>query len=923
MFKKTSLGVKLVLAFLAVGIIPFAVVSIFSLLKSSEALSNQAFGQLMSMRGVKKAQVATYFAERQGDLGVLVETVGAWRREAFAKLEAVQEIKKAQLLDYFETMRTQLRILKDDPYVSTALFELDLAYKDAGNRVGTLEWEELARKYDGRLKDVTTDNGWYDLFLISKDGDIVYTVAREPDLGQNIPGSELKDTPLGQAYARAKALSGDEVAFADLAPYAPSAGAPAGFMMAPMKDASGTLSGYVAFQLPLDKINEIMLRRNGLGRTGESYLVGPDGLMRSDSYLDKEGHSVTASFKNGTKVETVAVKQALAGKDGQEVIIDYNGNPVLSCYGAVELGGGVHWAMMSEVDVAEAFSPVDEKGQEFFAKYTQMYGYYDLFLVNPDGYVFYTVAKEPDYQTNMVSGQYADSNLGRLIRKVLETRQPGLADFEPYAPSKGEPAAFMARPVVHEDKVEIVVALQLSLESLNNLMQQRDGMGETGETYLVGPDKLMRSDSYLDPANHSVKASFANPSLGRVDTEASRDALAGRTDARIIIDYNGNPVLSAYTPVPVGDATWALIAEIDEAEAFAAVNMMRWLVGIIAVVGVAGIISLALLITRSITKPVNRIIEALNSGAQQVASASGQVSAASQSLAEGASENAAALEETSSSLEEMSSMTRSNADNASQANSLMEVTRGTVVRAGESMKEMTRSMEEIASAGQAIGKIIKTIDEIAFQTNLLALNAAVEAARAGEAGQGFAVVADEVRNLAQRAAEAAKNTAELIEGTIRKINHGNELVKTTDEAFSEVTANANKVGELIGEIAAASREQSQGIEQINTAMGQMDTVTQKNAANAEESASASEELNAQAESMHDAVAELVRLISGAKGELGALDTEVARKRIPAQPPQPVREGKRPAVVIPAPAKSRGRVVKADEVLSRNGDFDDF
>ena len=178
-----------------------------------------------------------------------------------------------------------------------------------------------------------------------------------------------------------------------------------------------------------------------------------------------------------------------------------------------------------------------------------MYGYYDLFLINPDGYVFYTVAQESDYQTNMVNGKYSSSGLGILVRKVLEKKEFGFADFEPYAPSNDEPAAFIAQPVLHQGGVEIIVALQLPLEGVNNIMQERTGMGKTGETYLVGEDKLMRSDSFLDPENHSVIASFANPNLGSVDTEAAREALAGTEDAKIVIDYNGNPVLSAYTPI--------------------------------------------------------------------------------------------------------------------------------------------------------------------------------------------------------------------------------------------------------------------------------------------------------------------------------------------------------------------------------------
>lgn len=277
---------------------------------------------------------------------------------------------------------------------------------------------------------------------------------------------------------------------------------------------------------------------------------------------------------------------------------------------------------------------------------------------------------------------------------------------------------------------------------------------------------------------------------------------------------------------------------------------------------------LAFFITRSITKPVNRIIKTLNEGAQQVASASGQISSASQQLAEASSQQAASLEEASSSLEEMSSMTRQNADNAKEADTLMADTSRVVDQANASMGELTSSMQEISKASEETSKIIKTIDEIAFQTNLLALNAAVEAARAGEAGAGFAVVAEEVRNLAMRSAEAAKSTAVLIENTVRKVEDGLDTVSKTNEAFSEVAGGAKKIGELIGEIAAASEEQAQGIEQINTAVSQLDQVTQQNAANAEESAAASEQLNAQAGEMEGVVHQLVAIVKGSGNHVG-------------------------------------------------------
>ena len=263
-----------------------------------------------------------------------------------------------------------------------------------------------------------------------------------------------------------------------------------------------------------------------------------------------------------------------------------------------------------------------------------------------------------------------------------------------------------------------------------------------------------------------------------------------------------------------------------------------------------------------INRPLSRAIGHIEAASAQTVSAAGEISSASQSLAEGASEQAAALEETSASLEEMSSMTKRNSENANQANDLAKQTRSSADKGAAEMQQMSAAMEAIKSSSDDIAKIIKTIDEIAFQTNILALNAAVEAARAGEAGMGFAVVAEEVRNLAQRSALAAKETAGKIEGAITKTGQGVEISSKVAERLNQIVAKVRQVDELVAEVAGASREQTQGIGQINTAVGQMDKVTQSNAANAEESAAAAEELNAQASTMKQSVIELLHLVGG-------------------------------------------------------------
>ena len=487
----------------------------------------------------------------------------------------------------------------------------------------------------------------------------------------------------------------------------------------------------------------------------------------------------------------------------------------------------------------------------------------DLYFINIEGDIVYTVNRGSDLGMNIPKSQLNTQGIGTAFQDIGSAGKEEIviADFSPYSPLGGIPACFMmAKMCDQEGSVKGFAELQVPIRAINRIMMRRDGMGKTGESYLVGQDGMMRSDAYLDPEGHSVVGSFKHHNV--VNTKAVRQAMEGRSGHDVIQDYHGNPVLSSYTPLKVGNTTWALIAEIDKAEAFAAVTTIRWWIMILAGVGIVAILGIDFLITRSIAVPIHKVIDGLQLGAEQVTAASGQVSSASQSLAEGASEQAAAIEETSSSLEEMSAMTTQNAEHANEADHLMHETNQIVNKANNAMTQLTVSMKEIKKASEDTSKIIKTIDEIAFQTNLLALNAAVEAARAGEVGAGFAVVAGEVRNLAIRAAEAAKNTATLIEDTVKKTGDGADLVTTTGDAFENVRQKAEKIAGLVSEIASASREQARGIEQVSKAVTDMDKVTQQNAANAEESASAAEEMNAQAEQMMVHVKEMQALVGG-------------------------------------------------------------
>ena len=281
---------------------------------------------------------------------------------------------------------------------------------------------------------------------------------------------------------------------------------------------------------------------------------------------------------------------------------------------------------------------------------------------------------------------------------------------------------------------------------------------------------------------------------------------------------------------------------------------------------------------------LNRIIGEVNAATDQIASGSGQVSDSSQALSQGATEQAASLEQITSSMTEMAAQTKTNAENASQANQLAEDTRNAADKGNQQMETMVVAMGEINEAGQNISKIIKVIDEIAFQTNLLALNAAVEAARAGRHGKGFAVVAEEVRNLAARSAKAAKETAELIEGSVQKTENGTEIANQTAESLTEIVESVTKVTDLIGEIAAASSEQAEGITQVNQGLTQIDQVTQQNTASAEEGAAAAEELSSQAMHLKQLMAQFkVKGVARSSFQQQALPQTAMPGTVPEQP----------------------------------------
>ena len=242
-----------------------------------------------------------------------------------------------------------------------------------------------------------------------------------------------------------------------------------------------------------------------------------------------------------------------------------------------------------------------------FKKFCQKYGYHDLMLITKAGDIVYSLKKESDLTQNVLTGTLKDTHLGQHFRDGLTSIV--ITDFKPYSPSNNEPISFAISPILLLDQIEGAVVLKLDDGVVNTIMMERSGLSETTEAYLVGPDKLMRSDSYLNPETHTVKASFSNPDQGKADTIASRKALSGEDGNELIDDYRGVRVLSAYGPVTFGSTTYALIVEIDEQEAFGPISDLKRYMGAFAAALMLITILASFYIANKSTKPIRELTQ--------------------------------------------------------------------------------------------------------------------------------------------------------------------------------------------------------------------------------------------------------------------------------------------------------------------------
>lgn len=566
-------------------------------------------------------------------------------------------------------------------------------------------------------------------------------------------------------------------------------------------------------------------------------------------------------------------------------------------------------------DDGSRYSFFHQKYHPYLQDFLQRFGFYDIFLVDADtGMVVYSVYKELDYATSLKNGAYANSGIGRAFKaanNATEKSFVAIEDFAAYTPSYESAASFIATPIFDNGVKKGVLIFQMPVDRINQIMTFDSewieaGLGDSGETYLVGPDKRSRSESrflvddkagYLAALRQSDAMSddiinlidVKGTALGLqlVDSIGSKAALGGEAGFSIFPDYRNVNVLSAYAPVNIEGLKWAILAEMDEEEAFTpAYNLSKslWFYGLLTLVIVAvlaalvaakfagllakPILEISNFITRTTSeldltgrlnidrtdeigtaaKSLNKLLDTFQKGLVDVGDASTQIATAAeetsvittqtnQTIQAQQSETtqvATAMNEMVATVNEVAKNTTQTSDAAGDAHD--HVKRGT-----ESMQETieliqkvvditdktSTSLTKLEQRSTDISSILDVINSVAEQTNLLALNAAIEAARAGEHGRGFAVVADEVRTLASRTQQSTGEITQMVELLQQGSKDAVSSMELSKIQVDSAMKKADSAGEALNLIATAVQSINDMSTQIATAAEEQSVVSEE------------------------------------------------------------------------------------------------
>ncbi|MDH5764439.1 MAG: methyl-accepting chemotaxis protein [Gammaproteobacteria bacterium] len=758
---------KMMIAFLLVGLIPFAVGGLISLWTTSQELEKEAFAKLAAVGELKKISLNEYIIGRRNDLNALSGIVRTSWDNAFSSTKAIQDLQRNSLERYFRDRINLLNDVKQNLRYTGGLPLFEEAFKKGLN---SAEYRQLSRQREQGFKVFMDNFGFYDIFLIAPNGDVVYTVTKESDLGANVVRGKLKNSGLGRVFANSRR---QDYAIDDFAFYEPS-NEHAAFIGTPLRDKAGKFIGVAAFQLSLADINAVVQQRDGFASKSESYLVGLDRDGKTTSYRSlrvvKKGNKI-GQQKTGKDVD-----RALAGEAGFETKVGSTGDLELSIFNPINIPG-LNWAIITTASMEEILAPKAEgETEDLFTKYLNAYGFYDIFLIDKNGYVFYTVSREADYHTNMANGKYSSSNLGQMFRDIMKNGKFAITDFAKYAPSNDAPASFVGLPVVINGKTELVVSIQLSTKQINALMAEKTGLGETGETYLVGWDKLMRSDSRFDSDSTILKR--------KIDTFAVQQGLNDIEGAEIIDDYRGVSVLSNWSHVELNeklgtDFDWVILSEMDESEAFAAILTIEIEMAVLALFIIIAVVIVARIVAGGIANPILHMANTV------------------QEIAENRDLTIQVPVESNDEIGNMSS----------SFNNMMNVLRqafGVVNTAATEVADGSRDVAGRAAANRkrAQGELDRSRTSEKVITEM-----------GNTAGQVSSAV------LGQQ--DAAKVSQDLVNNLIEKMTDVANAVRQQDTEVNNAITRVTEMGETGGQVVATAQEQGKMVVRVTAAMNEM------------------------------------------------------------------------------------------------------
>lgn len=838
---KLTLTVKVAILIIMLGVMSAATTAFISYKGAEKAIELESKNKLTAIAQSKAGSIKEFILSIEEDLktqtsnptikNALIEFTQAW--------DAIEGNKEAYLKNKYIT---------ENPHPTGSKEKLDFAND------GTL-YSEVHAKYHPYLRNVLQDRGYYDIFLFDIKGDLIYTVFKELDYATNLVNGIYSDTDLGNAFKAAINGSPTDIHFFDFQPYAPSAGAPASFMSLPVKGSNNETLGVLVYQMPIDRINHIMDQRKSLGESGESYILGQDYLMRSQSRFQEENSILSLEIKSD------AARKVIAGDSGVLLKEDYRGVPTVAAFEPVTVDG-VSWGVITQQDQAEVFANANALKRNMMIQMLTS----ALVLAVLGTLVGRTIAKP------IVS-----------LKKVMGTVATGKFDVEVPYTKRGDEIGEMSKTLdtFRNDLKNAELAkteYEKSARENAGVLGAIDASQATIEFNLDGTI-IKANDNFLSALNYSLDEIIGKHHSMFVDkdyiktneysdfwkrlkngeTFINRYKRLTKSGSPIWIDASYNSVKDErgvpYKVIKIAsDVTAVEMARIkhekDAAEqARIQDQVVRGLANGLKALSEGNL-------SEQITEPFsheyeqlrhdfNSAIEKLQMTMQKIVKASGNIqnggvemSQASDDLSKRTENQAAALEETAAALDQVTATVQQTARAAADAHQAVTSARGDAESGGIVVKDTVSAMGSIKESSEKISQIIGVIDEIAFQTNLLALNAGVEAARAGEAGRGFAVVASEVRALAQRSSDAAKDIKDLISASRNHVDTGVSLVDQAGEALDKIVSQVSSLDTLVSDIASSATEQATGLAEVNSAINEMDRVTQRNAAMVEESTAA-------------------------------------------------------------------------------------